>query len=185
MIYCILICPSLYSAARASDVGACSTVLYVITEQWSGAKKYRDAFEVVAEKMMESARKFQESASLGNAKFLEEQRLGSTEHSSRGTSSNLSLPNEIPAGGSSYRQTSPSTPGHLSLSHGARPAKSQPISQPSASSPGFPVLEPDGTLGQGLFSLSTGIEINLEYDLFDIGGLLSVEGLDWFTGAVL
>jgi hypothetical protein len=67
LIFCICTCPSIYSALRAGDVGACSTVLYVISEQWTSAKKYRDAFEVVAEKMMESTRKYQES---GAAKGL-------------------------------------------------------------------------------------------------------------------
>jgi hypothetical protein len=33
----------------------------------------------------------------------------------------------------------------------------------------------------------TGLELdlNLEYDIYGIEGLLSNEGLDWFTGAVL
>ena len=53
MIYCAWIDPDLYDAEMAADFGACSTVLYVITEQWASAKKYRDAFEVVAEKTAE------------------------------------------------------------------------------------------------------------------------------------
>ena len=55
LIYAICSAPAIYGPQHARDIGACSTLLYVITEQWSSAKKYRDAFEVVAEKMEESA----------------------------------------------------------------------------------------------------------------------------------
>ncbi|EXJ73456.1 uncharacterized protein A1O5_03217 [Cladophialophora psammophila CBS 110553] len=54
MIYCAWSHPSLYDAEMAADLGACSTVLYLITEQWgAGAKKYRDAFELIAGKTAE------------------------------------------------------------------------------------------------------------------------------------
>ncbi|KAI5195832.1 hypothetical protein AUEXF2481DRAFT_4886 [Aureobasidium subglaciale EXF-2481] len=52
-IYCMATKPALYTARRASEIGACSTVLYVITEQWSSASRYRDAFEAVAERLVE------------------------------------------------------------------------------------------------------------------------------------
>ncbi|EPE04411.1 zinc c6 transcription factor [Ophiostoma piceae UAMH 11346] len=60
LIYAICSAPAIYSPRRARDIGACSTLLYVITEQWSSAKKYRDAFEVVAEKMEESALRYRQ-----------------------------------------------------------------------------------------------------------------------------
>lgn len=53
MVYCAWTDPELYDAEMAADFGACSTVLYVIAEQWAGAKKYRDAFELVSEKTAE------------------------------------------------------------------------------------------------------------------------------------
>lgn len=52
-VYCIMAHPSLYDARRANEIGACSTVLYVIAEQWKSAKRYRDAFEAVAERLVE------------------------------------------------------------------------------------------------------------------------------------
>jgi hypothetical protein len=53
MVYCVWAQPDLYDTELAADFGACSTVLYVIAEQWPSAKKYRDAFELVAEKTAE------------------------------------------------------------------------------------------------------------------------------------
>jgi hypothetical protein len=54
MIYCVWSDPSLYDAEMAADLGACSTVLYLIAEQWgTGAKKYRDAFELIMGKTAE------------------------------------------------------------------------------------------------------------------------------------
>jgi hypothetical protein len=65
MIYCVWNDPQLYDTEMAADFGACSTVLYLIADQWGvGAKKYRDAFELVAEKTAEyvtSARKSREA----------------------------------------------------------------------------------------------------------------------------
>lgn len=37
----------IFSSAISNDINACSIVLFVITERWPAAKKYRDAFEVV------------------------------------------------------------------------------------------------------------------------------------------
>jgi hypothetical protein len=51
-LHCIAARPNLYNARNASAIGACSTVLYLIAEQWSGAKKYRDTFETVADKLV-------------------------------------------------------------------------------------------------------------------------------------
>jgi hypothetical protein len=51
-LYCIAARPVLYNAQNAGAIGACSTVLYVIAEQWEGARRYRDTFETVAEKLV-------------------------------------------------------------------------------------------------------------------------------------
>jgi Fungal specific transcription factor domain len=54
MIYCVWKDPQLYNVEMAADFGACSTLLYLIAEQWgAGAKKYRDAFELGAERTAE------------------------------------------------------------------------------------------------------------------------------------
>ncbi|EXJ56771.1 hypothetical protein A1O7_07115 [Cladophialophora yegresii CBS 114405] len=54
MIYCAWSDPGLYDAEMAADLGACSTVLYLIAEQWgAGAKKYRDTFELIMGKTAE------------------------------------------------------------------------------------------------------------------------------------
>jgi len=55
MIYCVWLDSTLYDADLASDFGTCSTVLYVMAEQWTSATKYRDAFENIAERTMEYA----------------------------------------------------------------------------------------------------------------------------------
>jgi hypothetical protein len=66
MIYCVWNDPQLYDTEMASDFGACSTVLYLIAEQWGvGAKKYRDAFELVAEKTAEYVTSARRSRELG------------------------------------------------------------------------------------------------------------------------
>lgn len=48
LIYCTWISPSeIFSSSTSNDINACSIVLFVITERWPAAKKYRDAFEAV------------------------------------------------------------------------------------------------------------------------------------------
>jgi hypothetical protein len=51
-LHCIAARPVLYNAHNVSTIGACSTVLYIIAEQWSGARRYRDTFETVADKLI-------------------------------------------------------------------------------------------------------------------------------------
>jgi hypothetical protein len=66
MIYCVWNDPQLYDTEMAADFGACSTVLYLIAEQWgTGAKKYRDAFELVAEKTAEYVTSARRSREIG------------------------------------------------------------------------------------------------------------------------
>ena len=46
LLYCIWLSPKeVYSIITSNDLNACSIVLYIITERWPGARKYRDAFE--------------------------------------------------------------------------------------------------------------------------------------------
>lgn len=48
LIYCTWVSPEeVFSSSISNDINACSIVLFVITERWPGARKYRDAFEVV------------------------------------------------------------------------------------------------------------------------------------------
>ncbi|CAK7230265.1 hypothetical protein SBRCBS47491_007528 [Sporothrix bragantina] len=141
LIYAICSAPSLYTAAGstcARDIGACSTLLYVITEQWASAKKYRDAFEVVAEKMEASAARYTEPEAC----------MGRT--TERPVVSVVLMPSV--------------------------PLPNGPISAPAQ--PTTPLTGFDQ-------NLSSGIELDLESDMYGIEGLLYSEGLDWFTEAVL
>jgi len=48
LIYCTWISPEeVFSSSTSNDINACSIVLFVITERWPGARKYRDTFELV------------------------------------------------------------------------------------------------------------------------------------------
>lgn len=48
LVYCIWLSPKeVYTITTNNDLNACSVVLYVITERWPGARKYRDAFESI------------------------------------------------------------------------------------------------------------------------------------------
>ncbi|ORY10174.1 hypothetical protein BCR34DRAFT_588779 [Clohesyomyces aquaticus] len=47
-IYCTWISPKdIFGTKTSNDMNACSIVLYIITERWPAAKKYRDVFESV------------------------------------------------------------------------------------------------------------------------------------------
>jgi hypothetical protein len=48
LLYCLWLAPKeVYTITTSNDLNACSIVLYVITERWPGARKYRDAFETI------------------------------------------------------------------------------------------------------------------------------------------
>lgn len=54
MIYCVWNSPEeLFSSASSNDINACSIVLFVITERWPAAKKYRDIFEAVKQSVID------------------------------------------------------------------------------------------------------------------------------------
>lgn len=54
LIYCAWTSPEeIFSSAIINDINACSIVLFVITERWPVAKKYRDAFEAVKQSVID------------------------------------------------------------------------------------------------------------------------------------
>ncbi|KAN0096599.1 Fungal specific transcription factor domain containing protein [Hyaloscypha variabilis] len=54
LIYCTWISPEeIFSSATSNDINACNIVLFVITERWPGAKKYRDAFEAIKQNVID------------------------------------------------------------------------------------------------------------------------------------
>ena len=173
LIYCVCTCPDIYSAERVSDVGACSTVLYVITEQWASARKYRDAFEIVAEKMMDSAKRYRKGTIVVPP---------------------ASKPASTSQDGLSFSAQTTTRHGEASLAqHGTGSVGPRPVVQnscPSNDSTYIGDMSParndryseDLSNSSGAFF---GIELDAGQEMYDIEGLLSTEGLDWFTGAVI
>jgi hypothetical protein len=54
LIYCIWISPEdIYNITTSNNLNSCSIVLYIITERWPGARKYRDAFEGIKHTVIE------------------------------------------------------------------------------------------------------------------------------------
>lgn len=43
----------IFNSTTSNDISACSIVLFVITERWPGAKKYRNTFEVVKQNVID------------------------------------------------------------------------------------------------------------------------------------
>lgn len=188
LIFCICTCPSIYSALRASDVGACSTVLYVISEQWTSAKKYRDAFEVVAEKMMDSTRKYQESGAtkglLHPASHASSEMSNATRRMRRSTSQCSSTRSNSRNSHTEFQslETLPS----ITSNGFAHNSTSQPPSYDTVNF--YEERDPLSSYHDTHAAMwNTGLELdlNLEYDIYGIEGLLSNEGLVWFSGAVL
>lgn len=55
LVYCIWLSPQdLFNIKISNDMNACSIVLYIITERWPGAKKYRDTYESIKQSLLES-----------------------------------------------------------------------------------------------------------------------------------
>lgn len=55
IVYCIWIAPQeVFSITTSNDMMACSIVLYIITERWPGAKKYRDVYEEIMQSVVDS-----------------------------------------------------------------------------------------------------------------------------------
>ncbi|KPI36506.1 putative transcriptional regulatory protein [Cyphellophora attinorum] len=55
LIYCFLADTSVYNLKLSSDIRACSTILYVISERWSSAREIRDAFERIIANTIEKS----------------------------------------------------------------------------------------------------------------------------------
>ncbi len=168
LIYSICSCPQIYSPQRARDIGACSTLLYVITEQWASAKKYRDAFEVVAEKMEESA------ARLRPARRKHARTSGHVGHDATIVANGVRELN----GSEDQLSTmldSPAAPaeGRIDFSPFGAVASRAGTSENASPMDRYTFVGP-----------AAGIELDLEADMYGIEGLLYSEGLDWFTEAV-
>ncbi|OCT44052.1 Zn2/Cys6 DNA-binding protein [Cladophialophora carrionii] len=55
IVYCTWIAPQeVFDIATSNDMMACSIVLYIITERWPAAKKYRDMYEEIMQSVVES-----------------------------------------------------------------------------------------------------------------------------------
>lgn len=55
LIYCFLVDRTVFDLQFSSDVRACSTVLYIISERWTAARKVRNAFEHMINNTIEKA----------------------------------------------------------------------------------------------------------------------------------
>ncbi|KAF2029460.1 hypothetical protein EK21DRAFT_112834 [Setomelanomma holmii] len=54
LIYCTWLSPKdVFGIKTSNDMNACSIVLYIITERWPAAKKYRDVFENVKQTVLD------------------------------------------------------------------------------------------------------------------------------------
>lgn len=55
LIYCTWLSPKqVFGLKSSNDLNACSIVLYIITERWPTARKYRDVFENLKQTVLES-----------------------------------------------------------------------------------------------------------------------------------
>ncbi|CAK7232419.1 hypothetical protein SCUCBS95973_008254 [Sporothrix curviconia] len=54
MVYCFCLDPSIFDVCFSSDIRACSTLLYTISERWTAARKVRSAFESLVAATVES-----------------------------------------------------------------------------------------------------------------------------------
>ncbi|KAF5985068.1 transcription activator acu-15 [Fusarium coicis] len=189
LIYCIRMCPSIYSVERIGDVGACSTVLYVITEQWSSAKKYRDVFETISEKMLDAVKgqhlgnhsaerlssRETHGATVINGPRPRESRMPHVLDGNFNITSNYGERNEHHARRESVERCE--TRRHVSDEIPAQ--SSLGLTQPT-----YLLLDGDRFTDATNFvpHPRQSIDLNLDHD---IEKLLSSEGLEWFTGAVL
>lgn len=188
LIYCICARPDLYDTRRAGDVGACSTALYVISEQWPSARKYRDAFEVVAEKMVECTRKAREStpSRRQGIRSLESSRSHSHDSNARDISSVQSKPlisndhdralsNDLQSHSNGLVVASQDSSQVDSTGENHTQQSVLPNNDASSfTDPGASNLDAPGLC----------LPFDFESDFDDIGGLLTNEGMDWFADAV-
>ncbi|KIW17934.1 hypothetical protein PV08_05129 [Exophiala spinifera] len=73
LIYCFLADKTIFDLHFSSDIRACSTVLYVISERWSAARKIRDAFERMISNTVEKDqfRNSEQGASQGGGQLMD------------------------------------------------------------------------------------------------------------------
>lgn len=174
-LHCIAAQPSLYNARNASAIGACSTVLYIIAEQWSGARKYRDTFEIIADKLV---------AKVGEAQLAPQsdpfEHTGTAAHliAQDNGDSRSHKPQE--------RSTGPSAASSFLLPASAERAMNESrqstTMMPAASSTNLDYgREPDLNDMFGSIVEDTFAGFNADYADDSLRELLANEGLDWFT----
>lgn len=194
LIFCICNRPALYNAQHAGDIGACSTVLYVISEQWTSAKKYRDAFEIVSERMIERTRSGVEVRIL-------QSHNAEVGDGSRHQRSRVVKPAVGGRDQPSVSRDVPITPGDTESLHNRQTNAMFSSTTLCEVSVGDNALLDQCKDGDGVINptrapnadadfdpgtpngFAFGLDLDSDFD--DIGGLLTNEGLDWFTGAVL
>lgn len=71
LIYCYVADPTILNMQLSRDIRACSTVLYVISERWSAARKVRDAFERLLSLTVESLDHVRDTGITSNSQFDE------------------------------------------------------------------------------------------------------------------
>lgn len=69
LIYCFVRDPTILNVQYNSDIRACSTVLYVISERWPAARKVREAFERMLNQTVEKANHPEPHPSMSTAQF--------------------------------------------------------------------------------------------------------------------
>lgn len=178
-LHCIAARPVLYNVHNAGTIGACSTVLYLIAEQWSGAKNYRDTFEIVADKLIAKVSQTQleprgchdeSAATAGDAPAGYHSNLRRHEpHNRSSPSSDLSSGISLPLAGSS-RLSEPSTALLYEDMVPTRvPAGSHGSSEPDLSSM-------FGNIFEDSFA-----SFHVDYADDSLRELLANEGFDWFS----
>ncbi|KAK8858961.1 hypothetical protein IAR55_003193 [Kwoniella newhampshirensis] len=70
LIYCLWLNESaIDSFTLLHDIGACSTVLFLIAERWASAKRYRDAFEALVKAAVAYRQRIGQTSSAGQAQL--------------------------------------------------------------------------------------------------------------------
>lgn len=178
-LHCIAARPVLYNAYNAGKIGACSTVLYLIAEQWSGAKTYRDTFEIVAEKLIA---KVSETQSESRGCYAEP--IATTGDVSAGFSSNSrrhqphhrSSSSSEPSGGTSLPLAGPSQPSDPYATHLYQDMVPNRVSTGSHGGNELDLSSMFGNIVEDSFA-----SFNVEYPDDSLRELLANEGFDWFS----
>jgi hypothetical protein len=178
-LHCIAARPILYNAHNASAIGACSTVLYLIAEQWSGAKKYRDTFEIVADKLIAKVCETQMEPPNGSRESMGT--AGNTppriNSSLQSYGTHAGLRDSYASSGSTalpFVQTSHSSDPGTTIPPGNMP----PIRYPSTLD-GVSDYDLNNMFGNIVEQSFT--SFNMDYADDSLRELLANEGLDWFS----